>query len=306
MSYEHALVKELEKEHEENMKFVATAGQPPNSVMLNGVGVPASLHNLCGMLQKINPGIKFSAGAHIGFTRRVWVYFDGDEYARIRLGFDVYDVRHRGSNRYGVYARGIKNTKFRDDREHYYMALTDNVNVALKNARKYMRPYSTSEIADLSRSTFRHHVLEAPNKASTQHSKAREALNSHSQLLNEMQTIVNSGYSFNDLSFSKTVHEFLGTHADEKTKRSETHHGYYVRVRLLDGEQMFEVIPMYDIRRNTSATPLQQSTTYNLEALNTLDDTLAPKLAALTVLGDKAFVEGLGYKVSETSYWVLR
>jgi hypothetical protein len=68
---------------------------------------------------------------------------------------------------------------------------------------------------------------------------------------------------------------------------------------------VFDVIAVLDVRK-ASSKHVGAHRTYKAEELNDVDENLASRLAALSMLENDAFVEGLGHKVSPTSYWVLK
>ena len=78
-----------------------------------------------------------------------------------------------------------------------------------------------------------------------------------------------------------------------------------MQVREQFGEQLFDVIAVLDVKKATGRS-VGSHRTYKAENLGEVDENLAAKLAALSMLDDGAFVEGLGHKVNPTSYWVLK
>jgi hypothetical protein len=92
---------------------------------------------------------------------------------------------------------------------------------------------------------------------------------------------------------------------EQLAKQYEAHHGYYVQVREYLGEQVFDVIVVLDVKKATGRS-VGTHRTYKSEELAEVDENLPSRLATLSMLENGAFVEGLGHKVSETSYWVLK
>jgi hypothetical protein len=60
-----------------------------------------------------------------------------------------------------------------------------------------------------------------------------------------------------------------------------------------------------DIKK-TSIYSFAPPRAYKAHELAEVDENLPSRLATLSMLEDDAFVEGLGHKVSPTSYWVLK
>lgn len=141
--------------------------------------------------------------------------------------------------------------------------------------------------------------------ASSAYTEAYSAVTKHGSFHNEMRSLVMSGYQFNDPAFGNQVKDMLAKLDEQMAKQYEQHHGYYVQVREYMGEQVFDVIAVLDIKKTTRAM-VGAHRTYKGEELMELDENLPNRLAALSMLDDGAFVEGLGHKVSATSYWVLK
>lgn len=324
MAFDHMSVTAVEKAHAKRierdahhittMDASAQEKRAKHMRLLDGVMVSKHLANLCEGIRVGNKRLKFAVAAHpsmywednINIIGEAWAYFPGDEYCMMRLGYADYSVRTGSTNKYSVFSRHIRNEKFKEDRDHYYMVMTDSLDRAVKNALKYMRPYGTPEIAGMSLKNFQGQLTRPMWEAANATESALEGLRKHKSFLSEMKALINSAYQFNDPSFGNTVKDVLMKIEARDAKVNVKHHGYYVYVREQMGEQVFDVISLYDLKNIGRRALDEPHQVCNAQQLEELDPELPSKLAALSMLDNDKFVEGLGYKVSATTYWVLK
>lgn len=323
MTFNHMPVAKLMRDHQRQMEFFANQVETTDderdarraAVMRDVDGVPVSraLSMLCDEVRRMARGVKFAVERNgksqwrdgMQVISEIWAYFPEDQYAFMRLGFADYSVQSGTTSKFAVYSRNIKNEKFNDQREQYHMAMADTLDRAVKNAKKYMRRYGVHEVAQMSLDTFQTKLNGAVWATSAEYNNAYAAVTQHGSFHNEMRSLVMSGYQFNDPAFGAAVKDMLKKLDEQMAKQYEQHHGYYVQVREYMGEQVFDVITVLDVKKTTRSM-VGSHHTYKADELDTVDENLASRLAALSMLEDGAFVEGLGHKVSATSYWVLR
>ena len=322
MTFQHMKVDTLKRSHEKAVQdfetHIGTTTEERSEArrrmvkIVDGAPVHASLALLCEAVRSMHRDIKFAVHRNGKTTWvdghptmcEIWAYFDGDQYGCMRIGYADYSVQN-GTNKYAVYSRTIKNDKFNEDREQYHMAMAESLDRALKNVKKHMRRYQVSEVATMSLGDFQSKVSSSRWTAENEYTNAYRELTQHGSFHNEMRSLVNCGYQFNDPVFGGLVKTMLDKLDDQMAKQYEAHHGYYVQVREYLGEQVFDVITVMDVKKATGRS-VGAHQTYKAEELDTVDENLASRLAALSMLDDGAFVEGLGLKVNPTSYWVLK
>jgi hypothetical protein len=324
MSFDHMPVSAAEQSHAKRARAHATNMETADAETeqryakrvrtVDGVPVARQLADLCDGVRMVNKRIRFAVPVHpqtfwldgIPVVGEVWAYFPGDDYCIMRLGYADYSVRSGSGNKYAVYSRHIKNEKFKTDRDHYYMVMTDALDRAVKNALKYMRPYTTPEVAHMSLNEFKGRLHRPTWEAANATEEALGKLRQHKSFISEMRALLTTAYQFNDPSFGVAVQNAIAKLDERDVKVNMQHHGYYVKVREHMGAQVFDVIPVFDIK-NTSRLSLDGVRhTCDAQQLEAIDAELPNKLAALSMLDNDGFVDGLGHKVTETTYWVLR
>lgn len=284
-------------------------------VVFEGYPVVKELSHLCESMRLSHRDVQFGVGRNarshwverIPVVSELWAYFPGDEMATMRIGYADYKIE--GSNyKYGVYSRNIRNEKYRDDREQYYMAMADTLERGVKNIKKHLRRYSTETLARMELRDFREQLGTAGWSTTSSYTSARSDVLENDAFIKEFELLVNSGYKFSNLTFDTAVRKMLVTYAAREEAKHQQYHGCYVHVKQFAGEQVFDVLFMHDIQRLRAGDDLSGTTPYaalKADALGTVFEDLPSKLAALSMLDNGAFVDGLGKKISPTSYWVL-
>jgi hypothetical protein len=131
-------------------------------------------------------------------------------------------------------------------------------------------------------------------------------LRQHKSFISEMRALLTDAYQFIDVSFGVAVKDAIAKIDERDAKAHTKHHGYYVKVREHMGAQTFEVIPIFDIDRASKRSVDGVRHTCDAQQLEALDAELPNKLAALSMLDNDMYVDGLGHKISDTTYWVLK
>lgn len=322
MTYQHMKVMVVQRSHERAREQFETTINTTDvereerrrgmTKIIDGVPVHCLLAAFCDGVRSMHRDIKFAVHRN-GKTVWVdgnpvncelWAYFDGDQYAAMRLGYADYSVQS-GNNKFAVYSRTIKNEKFKEDREQHHMVMADSMDRALKAVKKHLRRYQTSEVALMSLNDFQSKVSMGGWAASSAFREAFQLVTQHGSFHNEMRALINNDHQFNDPIFGAAVKTMIEKLDEQMARQYEAHHGYYVQVREYLGEQVFDVITVLDVKKATGRS-VGAHRTFKAEELAEVDENLAHKMAALSMLDDGAFVEGLGHKVNPTSYWVLK
>ena len=75
----------------------------------------------------------------------------------------------------------------------------------------------------------------------------------------------------------------------------------FVRVYQRLGDQSFDVVPVDEVN-NWGCEVRQEVTRYTED----LPEDIAGRIAALSLMADKSYVEGVGYRVNESMFYVVR
>jgi hypothetical protein len=322
MGIRHALVESIKEETADRAaryggsdNFFATKipldpNDMPRLAMVNGLAVPKELGLLCDEMRKVYPHIQFGINANCSATWvgetlaciELWGYLPNDVYAPIRVGFSDYRVKKNDEKQptYGVYARSITNQKFQSGREQYYMIMSDKLDKALTAVRTHLRAYRLGEIAKRSNTDYHVEARDGAGVSRRRFHRAQEDVVSHVSFINELQHMISSGHTFVDGAFKNAVLNMLEAKDMYDKEEHRVHYANFVLVREQDGGQVFDVMRNLEVGRSDALdkTPVETFTE------TTLPEDIAGKIAALSMLQTNNYVDGLGMRVSNITYWV--
>jgi hypothetical protein len=317
MSYDHTRVDAIEKKTKLLLTQLASevstvnADDPPVPTV-DGIPVVASLVNFCAEIRKVNRHVKFGVGKKVknswghGGPNRVmelYVYMDGHTYAMMKIGYADYSVKNTGDVKYMVYARMIKNEKFSDNKDQYYMATAENIERAVKNVKKYMRPYSPVECASMTFQDVRGKFSSVVSDVGSKLYNAKNDILSSAHLRAELFHMVDVGYEFLSEEFKGMIVNWREAYLEDQVARGRALHAYYVNVRIHREEMMCDVIEVLDANKRSRLDAHMAVATYKMEDL---PEHLSGSLAALSMVEDDHYVDGVGLRVDSSTFWVQR
>ena len=317
MSYDHMRVDVIEKATKalltrlEGEISTVNADDPPVP-MVDGIPVVAPLMNFCAEIRKVNRHVKFgvnkrtkSSWGHGSVNRvlELYVYMEGHTYAMMKIGYADYSVKNTGDVKYMVSARMIKNEKFREDSDQYHMATAENIERAVKNVKKYMRPYAPIECASMSFESVRSKFSSVVSGVSSELYNAKNDILSSSHLRMELFHMLDVGYEFLSEEFRERIVLWRTKYHEDQEARGRALHAYYVNVRIHREEMVCDVIEVLDANKRSRLDPHMAVTTYKMEEL---PEGVAGNLAALSMVEDDHYVDGVGLRVDSATFWVQR
>jgi hypothetical protein len=320
MGIKHALVDSIKEETADRAaRYAGSDGlgrlafdpnDMPRLTWVSGVPVPKELGLLCDEMRKVYPHIQFGlsgncASQWVGETLaavELWGYLPNDVYAPIRVGFSDYRVKRydEPQRTYGVYARSITNQKFQSGREQHHMIMSDKLDKALTAVRTHLRAYRLGEIAKRSNPDYNVEVRDGASVSRRKYYTAREEVVSHVSFVNELQHMISSGHTFVDETFKNAVLNMLEAKDMNDKEERRVHYAHFVLVREQDGVQVFDVMRRLEVGRSDMLDTVPVETFTDA----TLPEDIAGKIAALSMLQTNNYVDGLGMRVSNITYWV--
>jgi hypothetical protein len=317
MSYDHTRVDAIEKKTKSLLSTLADSVETVNAddppiPMVDGIPVIAPLVNFCAEIRKVNRHVKFGVGKKIkntwghGSINRVlelYVYMEGHTYAMMKIGYADYSVKNTGDVKYMVSARMIKNEKFSEDKDQYHMATAESIERAVKNVKKYMRPYAPVECAVMSFDSVRNRFSAVVSNVASELSSVRYDITQSAHLRNELFHMVDVGYEFLSEEFRGMIVKWREKYQEDQVSRGRALHAYYVNVRIHREEMMCDVIEVLDANKRSRLEPHMAVTTYKMEDL---PEHLSGSLAALSMVEDDHYVDGVGLRVDSATFWVQR
>lgn len=312
MGYKHETVDFIETETKDiSIMVLANEGDPPPHVV-DGIPVTPELAQFCAEIRKFNRYVKFGLGSRARFayanSKRIWeelhVYMEGHTYAMAKIGYRDYSIRSNlGLSKYMVYARTINNEKFATHNDQYNMATAEAIERAIKNVKKYIRPYTPVECASLSFDSVRSKFTSVVQGASSTLRTARSDVIDSTHLRNELFHMLDVGYKFLAIELREKIVQWREKYNEDQVARGRALHVYYVNIRLHHEEMMCDVILVLDANDRYSLDANTPVVTYRMEEL---PEHIGGGVAALSMVDDDHYVDGVGLRVDSTTFWVQR
>jgi hypothetical protein len=304
MGYKHIRVDAVEKLTKALLSRLSEAIETVNESDLpvrkvDGIPVSIELANFCAEIRKVNRHVKF--GAARNSQHELHVYMDGQTYTMMKIGHS--DYSKSSDRKYMVYARMIKNEKFRNDNDRYHMATAESIDRAMKNVKKYMRPYSPGECAEMTFDVVRGKFSSVVSSVSSDSLNAKSDIISSAHLRNELFHMVDVGYEFLSEEFKGMIVKWRDKYREDQASRGRALHVYYVNVRIHREEMVCDVIEVLDAQKRSHVDPYAAVITYKMEEL---PEGIAGNLAALSMVEDSHYVDGVGLRVDSATFWVQK
>mgnify|MGYP001388786256 CR=1 FL=1 len=247
------------------------------------------------------------------------VYMPEDEYTMgwIDVSLD-YSPRHSGQEMtYTVYSRDICNNKFDRNSSGFRKTHTIRRSTALKNAKRYLRRFSHTEVIHASIQEYRSHIAEADYNATLKHQDAWDELfgsyvtserqSKCAPLLNELYLLLDSGHTFMDASLVSNLTSLRSNKEILEQSLIDSELPVYgIRVRERMGQQVFDVCFVEDahkIRKGEDLSKLSWDTHMHDE---TLPEGVIGRLSTLAICEKGTYVPQVGYRHSESVFYVTK
>lgn len=294
-----------------------------NVILWNNIPVTKKLKDMATALQNRMRGIRLALGDFTTVGKSslpndewqnvvsdLYVYVPGERYARGLIGFGKFRVS--GGNydeddfQYMVKSSSIRNAKYNPGREQFHMMISSNQDSAIRSAMTNLRAYTVPMIASIESKDFCNHLNEAYRaKERVVGTKFSETFHS-STLREELLSLYASGFRFTNTTLNQGMESYLAAKAELKEYSQRSGLAYFVQVRLVNGEQWVDILDVAGFNKQDvrySDTAISEQKTIRGEDV---PYDIAAKIATLSMLGDGESVEGVGTRVREDSYWVVR
>ena len=228
------------------------------------------------------------------------VYTDDFPISLGRIGYKDYQVG-KAKDSYGVYSRKIQNDKFKPYRGQYYMSLTATIDKAVKNACKYIVPYTHRELMEICYSDMQHKVYTSTSVAKQKLEEALRDVSNGGYLLEEILHLKHLGVEFKTSGFKELASNILELTGNVQEEQSRNIMGVFVRFRRVGDNVYADVSTARDLRRNYSVATDGKTTSYRVDEL---PSTIAGSISVLSILDDYQYVPRVGQKIDENTYWI--
>jgi hypothetical protein len=188
------------------------------------------------------------------------------------------------------------------------MIMSKDMGKAVKNATKYLIPYTTRELAQAFYEPLHENVSKVFEEVKGKmHNGARDVVNNRMAILQEVQALVKQGAQFVTPEFRDLAGRVEQLIADYNEQDKREVSALFVRFKQVGDDtyvDVQEVMNVREIRWDVKMkTTSSLSTTYSL---NELPQDIAEQVSVLSILENDGYVSNVGMKVDETTFWVER
>jgi len=243
--------------------------------------------------------------------RRTYMHMPNDPYVMGYIGYgDFLTTAKAMQSSYVVSSRHIMNYKYADYNDQYYMAMSINLSTAVRNAKKYLRPLTTKDMA-LDEWTEADMRRKSKNTKSAMDVKRNNTLSDllaknnrekkieYNPMLEYMRTLVKVGHEFTDKELESDLLSYFKLEEDANAISSDGVDVDYVRVYEKYGKQVFDIVPL--IRKEYGRSDLGNIITYDKDKV---PEDVMGKVSVLSMVENKHWVDDVGYRVDATMFYV--
>jgi hypothetical protein len=238
----------------------------------------------------------------------MFVYMDDFPFDIGRIGWADNAVNGKGEFSYSVYSRKIQNAKYATHRDQHFMIMSKDIGKSIKNARKYLIPYTTRELAQAFYEPLHTKVSGVLDAVKGKmYNSAREVGSAHMSILKEVQFLKKQGVEFTTPEFKQlanNIEQIIGDYEEQEKRQISALFARFRQVgdsTYVDIQEVLDVRNIrWEVRMNTTGA---QAVTYLLDEL---PQDIAGQIAVLNILENDGYVANVGMKIDESTYWVER
>ena len=232
------------------------------------------------------------------------VYMDEYPFDLGKVGYTDYSINN-GGNTFGVYSRKIVNPKYREDNVQHNMVMTNDVKKAVKNASKFVVPYTHKELAI---AFYKNAQAEVSHVHDVTNTKLRDVsriiTNNNQAVIAELMHLVSLGVTFKTDTFKEASEKMPEAYNAHKEEELRTVSLLFVRLRKVGEEVYVDIQETSNVKRNYGTADISKPQETYL--ISELPDDIAGSISVLSILSDEQYVARVGQKIDENTYYIER
>lgn len=278
-------------------------------------GVPITHVDLVEYMEKLTkalPHIKFHPRTETTYCNSFYAVMDNMPFALGKVGYGDISINKNQGNKPFVQSRKIQNEKFAQHRVQYHVVSPSSIDKAVKEARKYLVPYTNSELIFYMYGKVRDeavkHIDSSSAKAMDLCRKYATGWGVKADWMEEMRYLkslmTNNGFKFATGYFSDAMRDIDDAYAEWMEVRRYAPAMTFVRIE--EGEYpRVHVVKGTDNMRDAMSFHIQfaAETSYSLDEL---PEDLEGKIAVLSILNNEQYAVKVGYKYDNNIFWIER
>ena len=286
---------------------------PDGPSVLDGFRIGGELKMFISVLRQKMPSLEFIAdassahGENSNFgcdgwvIRNVGVYVRGSDHIVGQIG---YSDRHSKNHMYWVHSPRIKNEKYKQSNTGYYTATSKDLDRAVKHAQTYLRPLTATEVGVLSIGEFGSKLKQVRNRVYMNRSDAFDKLTSQQVLLTELRSLIQRGVEFTSHQFAEDVRAALKEQDEWDAMVNRQSPARFVVVSTVGTQQYVEMQRVGDMVNFSDGKEEYGALSAIRMKIEDAPESIVGKLSVLCLAEQGQYMEGVGYRYTENTFWV--
>ena len=269
----------------------------------------ASQTEIQGFMKEVSKAFRGVVFTPQGDMRKVYMHMPNDPYVMGYIGYGDFQTTTKAmQSSYVVSSRHIMNMKYADHNDQYYMAMSINLDTAVRNAKKYLRPLTTRDMALDEYNDMQRKSTDTESRASNAKNTAqsdllarsnREKKIEYNPMLEYMRTLVKVGHEFTDKELESNLLTYFKLEDEHKVLLDKGINVSYVRIYEKYGKQVFDVAPI--ISKDRYSHIVGDITPYGKADV---PEDIVGKVSMLSMVDNGHWVDDVGYRVDATMFYV--
>lgn len=238
-------------------------------------------------------------------VNEVGVCLDDFPFDLGRINFADNSVNNKGGNTYGVYSRKITNAKYATHRNQHHMIMGSDVKKAIKNAQKYLMPYSAKELAQAFYSPIRENINADFSKVQDKaQSLAGVVRANYKAILEEVRALTRAGVTFKTEEFRQIADNVEEVYGEFEAESNRKVGALFVRFYKVGADSYVTLQEAKDIKASWSTATINGSPMgYRASEL---PQDIVGSVSVLSILNDGQYVANVGMRIDENHFWIWR
>jgi len=240
-----------------------------------------------------------------------WVYRDNDLMAIGYIGYGDFATSVHGDNKFIVCARGIENMKYAEHGDQHNMRMALKMDTAMKHAKRYLVPYSLPECAGVFARQVKQEVSNVRVRVKDKYSETKKAVGINgrtwgddekaaNRLMSELRSMLQAGHSFIDKTLDADIRAMFEA-ADGFKHFEEVVPMDFIHVHEQWGKQVVGRVTVKDVA--AWRPEYENVCTFRAEEV---PEEIQHGCAAMSMCEDGHFVEGVGYRVNDHTFYLYK
>lgn len=242
--------------------------------------------------------------------KTAFVYREGDLMTMGYIGYGDFATSVHGDDKYIVCSRHIENNKYCHSGDQHNMRMAVNMDTAVKHAKRNLTPFTVSECAITLIRGVKQEVgnFSRDVRSKYEHAKLSVGLNTSGygnagkaadRLMAELRLMVQSGHQFMDKELDADIRTMFAEQEEANKFRGDAVPMDFVTLSSKWGKDVVDCVRISDV--TGFMHDIESVTSYDPD---TVPEDISHKCAALSMCEDGHFVEGVGYRVNDRTFYL--